>query len=35
MGVLDELEDLKLGEQLARNQREDYFQWTGLDRTVM
>ncbi len=32
--VLDELEDARLREQLARNQREDYFQWTGLDRTA-
>ncbi|TWT48982.1 AAA family ATPase [Botrimarina hoheduenensis] len=33
--VLDELEDANLKEQLARNQREDYFQWTGLDRTAL
>lgn len=33
--VLDELEDANLKVQLARNQREDYFQWTGLDRTAL
>ena len=33
--VLDEIEDDKLKEQIQKNRREDYFQWTGLDRTAV
>jgi hypothetical protein len=33
--VLDEIDDDKLKEQLEKSRREDYFQWTGLDRTAV
>lgn len=33
--VLGAINDPKLKEQLERNLREDYFQWTGLDRTMV